>query len=79
VTLQRYLVEEIALDHAEGLLSRREALRRMAMMGVGAVAASGFLAACSIGDSKTNPPTSATPGSSSPPSSAWSGSASGEQ
>jgi carboxymethylenebutenolidase len=43
--LQRYLVEEIALDHADGLISRREALRRLALVGLGVSAASSLLAA----------------------------------
>jgi carboxymethylenebutenolidase len=43
--LQQYLVEEIALDHADGLISRREALRRFALVGIGAAAASSLLAA----------------------------------
>src|SRR5262245_40046207 len=43
--LQRYLVEEIALDHADGLISRREALRRLALVGFGISAASSLLAA----------------------------------
>jgi carboxymethylenebutenolidase len=46
--LQRYLAEEIAEDHADGLVSRREALRRLGLLGLrGAAAASllaGFLA-----------------------------------
>jgi carboxymethylenebutenolidase len=46
--LQEYLVEEIAIDHADGLISRREALRRLALVGIGASAAAsvltGFLA-----------------------------------
>jgi carboxymethylenebutenolidase len=38
---QRYLAEEIAEDHADGLVSRREALRRLGLLGLsGAVAAS---------------------------------------
>ena len=37
--LQRYIAEEIATDHVDGLMSRREALRRMALIGVGATAA----------------------------------------
>ncbi|MFI5776560.1 dienelactone hydrolase family protein [Nocardia sp. NPDC051570] len=45
--LQRYIVEEIATDHAEGLLSRREALRRLGLLGLGAGAAAALLAACS--------------------------------
>jgi carboxymethylenebutenolidase len=42
--LQQYLVEEIALDHADGLISRREALRRLALVGIGAASASSLLA-----------------------------------
>jgi carboxymethylenebutenolidase len=45
--LQRYIAEEIATDHVDGLLSRREALRRLALLGVGAAAASALIAACS--------------------------------
>ncbi len=67
MTLHRYLVEEIALDHAEGMLSRREALRRLGLMGVGAVAASSFLAACSTNDDEAAPPSTSSPGSSAPP------------
>lgn len=44
--MQRYVAEEIATDHVDGLLSRREALRRMALLGVGAAAASALIAAC---------------------------------
>jgi carboxymethylenebutenolidase len=42
----RYLAEEVALDLADGIISRREALRRLGMLGLGAVAASSLLAAC---------------------------------
>jgi carboxymethylenebutenolidase len=44
--LQRYIAEEIATDHVDGLLSRREALRRLALLGVGTVAASALITAC---------------------------------
>jgi carboxymethylenebutenolidase len=53
--LQRYLAEEIAVDHADGLISRREALRRLALLGLGTGAASSLLAACG-GDDPTLPP-----------------------
>jgi carboxymethylenebutenolidase len=43
--LQRYLIEEIALDHADGLISRREALRRLALVGLGVSASSSLLGA----------------------------------
>jgi carboxymethylenebutenolidase len=46
MAFQRYLAEEVAIDHADGLYSRREALRRLALLGVGLPAASALLAAC---------------------------------
>jgi carboxymethylenebutenolidase len=45
--LQRYLAEEIAVDHADGLVTRREALRRLGLLGVSLTAASSLLAAFS--------------------------------
>jgi carboxymethylenebutenolidase len=36
--LQRYLAEEVAEEHADGLISRREALRRLGLLGLGAAA-----------------------------------------
>ncbi len=42
--LQRYLAEEIAEDHADGLVSRREALRRLGLLGLGGAAAASMLA-----------------------------------
>ena len=45
--LQRYIAEEIATDHVDGLLSRREALRRLALLGVSTAAATALFAACS--------------------------------
>ncbi|ORA57650.1 dienelactone hydrolase family protein [Mycobacteroides franklinii] len=63
--LQRYIAEEIATDHVEGLLTRREAFRRLALLGVGAAAASALIAACGTDSTPTaTPPTSA---STSPP------------
>lgn len=44
--LQRYVAEEIATDHVDGLLSRREALRRLALLGIGTSAATALIAAC---------------------------------
>jgi carboxymethylenebutenolidase len=43
--IQRYLAEEIAEDHADGLVSRREALRRLGLLGLGGAAAASMLAA----------------------------------
>ena len=61
-----YLVEEIALDCTEGLLSRREALRRLGLLGVSGATAAALLAA--VPDSvraagaSTSPPTTAAAG-----------------
>ena len=44
--LQRYIAEEIATDHIDGLMSRRETLRRLALLGVGTAAATALIAAC---------------------------------
>ena len=41
---QRYLAEEVAEDHADGLVSRREALRRLGLLGLGGAAAASLLA-----------------------------------
>src|SRR3954449_5183997 len=43
--LQKYLAEEVAEDHVDGIITRREAIRRLGLLGVGATAASGMLAA----------------------------------
>jgi carboxymethylenebutenolidase len=65
--LQQYMAEEIATDHAEGILDRREALRRLGMMGLAGAAASALLAACSSNQSggqshSTSATTSGPPG-----------------
>jgi carboxymethylenebutenolidase len=43
--LQQYLAEEVAEDHVDGIITRREAIRRLGLLGVGATAASTMLAA----------------------------------
>lgn len=45
--LQRYIAEEIATDHVDGLLSRREAMRRLGLLGLSTAAATSLIAACS--------------------------------
>ncbi|MEV5832503.1 dienelactone hydrolase family protein [Nocardia sp. NPDC052112] len=66
--LQRYIAEEIATDHADGLIGRREALRRLGMLGVGATAAVALLAACSSsGDQANSASTGSKPAASSAP------------
>jgi carboxymethylenebutenolidase len=48
--LQRYLAEEVAVDHADGFIPRREALRRLALLGLSVTAATALLAACADGE-----------------------------
>ncbi len=58
--LQRYIAEEIATDHVDGLLSRREAMRRLALLGVGTAAATAMIAACGESREPTASTTSKT-------------------
>ena len=67
MALHDYLVTEVALDHVEGHLTRREALRRLGLLGLSAAAASGLLAACS---SEAAPAPAAAPASGPAPSAA---------
>jgi carboxymethylenebutenolidase len=50
MALKDYLVREVALDCEDGLLSRREALRRLSLLGVTGAAAVALLAACGDDD-----------------------------
>jgi carboxymethylenebutenolidase len=45
--LQRYLAEEVAEDHGHGIITRREAMRRLGLLGVTGSAATAMLAAFS--------------------------------
>jgi carboxymethylenebutenolidase len=65
--LQRYIAEEIATDHVDGLLSRREALRRLALLGVSTAAAGTLIAACSEKKVSDAPATSTGAATSSAP------------
>lgn len=68
MALDRYVAEEIALDCQEGLLSRREALRRLGLMGLSAAAATTLLAACGGDDDEpTAAATTAPPSGASEP------------
>jgi carboxymethylenebutenolidase len=49
---QRYLAEEIAEDHADGLVSRREALRRLGLLGLTGAAAASVLAGSVAAEAK---------------------------
>jgi len=58
---RQYLAGEVAEDHAQGRMTRREALRRLGMMGFSAMGAAALLAACGGGDDDTSQPASTAP------------------
>jgi len=70
MALHGYLTEEIVQDCADGLLSRREALRRLALLGLSLPAAGVLLAACSDDDTPTASGASSTASAASTPASA---------
>ena len=39
--IQKYLAEEVAEDLADGIITRREAMRRLGLLGVSGAAATG--------------------------------------
>ena len=49
---QRYLAEEVAEDHVDGLVSRREALRRLGLLGLTGAAAASLLAGAVAAEAK---------------------------
>ena len=66
MAFRRYLAEEVAIDHADGVLPRREALHRLALLGLGVPAASALLAACGDGDGDGGQAPAATSGTAAP-------------
>jgi carboxymethylenebutenolidase len=75
-----YLAEEVAEDWVDGLITRREALRRLAFLGLSMSAAASLLAACAAAASQapsapSAPSAAASPGSAPPAASSASGSA----
>ena len=62
--ISRYLTEEVVVDYADGLISRREALRRLSLLGIGAAVAGPMLAACDAGGgggASSSPPSVPSP------------------
>ncbi|HET9140826.1 dienelactone hydrolase family protein [Actinophytocola sp.] len=53
--IQRYLAEEVAEDLADGIINRREAVRRLGLLGVTGAAASGLLATFAAGVAAAEP------------------------
>ncbi len=61
-----YLTSEVVEDYSDGIITRREALRRLALLGVGAAVAVPLLAACDSAAPETG---TGSPAASAPPSS----------
>jgi carboxymethylenebutenolidase len=54
--LQRYLAEEVAEDLGDGIITRREAVRRLGLLGVTGAAATGLLASFATGEAAAADP-----------------------
>lgn len=61
MALRDYLATEVGLDHADGLLTRREALTRLGLLGLSAAAAAGVLSACATSTPSGGATPTATP------------------
>jgi carboxymethylenebutenolidase len=62
--INRYLTEEVVVDYADRLITRREALRRLSLLGVGVGIAGSMLAACDAQNGRGGTtPSSSTPAS----------------
>jgi carboxymethylenebutenolidase len=53
--IQRYLAEEVAEDLADGIITRREAVRRLGLLGLSGAAATGLLATVTTGSASASP------------------------
>ncbi|HET8658305.1 MAG TPA: dienelactone hydrolase family protein [Micromonosporaceae bacterium] len=58
--MQRYLAEEVAEDLADGIITRREAVRRLGLLGVTGATATGLLAAVATGKAAAAGPQATT-------------------
>src|SRR5687768_5152868 len=73
-SINEYLTSEVVVDYSDGLINRREALRRLSMLGVGIAVAGPMLAACeSPGGDAPAPATPATSSAAAPSGSAPAG------
>ena len=71
MALHDYLATEVGEDWADGIISRREALRRLALLGLSAGAAVTLLEACAPAGGSTTPGLTTLPtGSAEPPATA---------
>src|SRR5688500_15649623 len=55
--IQRYLAEEVAEDLADGIINRREAVRRLGLLGLTGAAATSLLATFASGEAAAEPAT----------------------
>jgi carboxymethylenebutenolidase len=62
----RYLTEEVVEDYSDGIIARREALRRLSMLGVAVAVAGPLLAACDAAGQESGAPATAGPAGSAP-------------
>jgi carboxymethylenebutenolidase len=62
-SINEYLTSEVVVDYADGLINRREALRRLSMLGVGLAVAGPMLAACESASDGTPGPAGSSPAS----------------
>jgi carboxymethylenebutenolidase len=56
-----YLAEEVGIDYGDGLIDRREALRRLGLLGLGLAAGSAVGAACARDDNPSAPTATGSP------------------
>ena len=73
MALRSYLVGEVTEDFSDGLLSRREALRRLSLLGLSMSSATALLAACGDGGGQSGAAGATSPAAASTPGAAASG------
>ncbi len=66
MALRDYLASEVGEDWTDGMITRREAVRRLLLLGLSAPAAAALLAACADSDGDRAAPTSSSPPTSTP-------------
>ena len=75
MALRNYLVGEVTEDFADGLLTRREALRRLTLLGLSLGSATALLAACGDGGGQSGAAGATSPAAASTPTQGGTGSA----
>ena len=73
MALRSYLVGEVTEDFSDGLVTRREALRRLTLLGLSASSATALLAACGDGGGQSGAAGATSPAAASTPGAAGSG------